>query len=171
MAAAFAKKGKQIQNIQTLRDALSGKKLSYSCKPFRFNRTGSATGELIGGNLSLLAHITGTKSDIKTKGKILFLEDVGEQLYNIDRMLLQLKRSGKLDQLAGLIVGGFTELKDTDRPFGKKIEALIFDHVKEFSFPVCFHFPVSHSTENYALKCGATFQLTVTGKTVRLLEQ
>jgi muramoyltetrapeptide carboxypeptidase len=88
--------------------ALEGKKLKYSCEPHEFNKKGEAIGELVGGNLTLLSHLAGTDSDIKTRGRILFLEDVGEYLYNIDRMIYQLKRGGKLSKLAGLIVGGFT---------------------------------------------------------------
>jgi muramoyltetrapeptide carboxypeptidase len=125
---------------------------------------------LVGGNLCLLAHLVGSVSDIKTKNKILFLEDIGEQLYNIDRMMLQLKRAGKLDKLAGLIVGGFTESKDTERPFGKTVEEIIFEQVKEYDYPVCFGFPVSHEKENYALKIGVDYHLEVTAEKTVLTE-
>ena len=118
-------------------------------------------GELIGGNLALIAHCTGTESDIKTKGKILFIEDVGEYLYNIDRMMYQLKRSGKFKKLGGLIVGGFTDSRDTDRPFGATAEEIIRDVVCEYDFPVCFGFPVSHGKENVALKVGVGYKLKV----------
>ena len=117
MAAAF--NDGENEFIKSLHKAITGKKAKYSCAAHPFNKPGTATGELVGGNLSLLAHLTGTASDINTKNKILFLEDIGEQIYNIDRMLYQLKRSGKLDKLAGLIIGGFTDMKDTERPFGK----------------------------------------------------
>jgi muramoyltetrapeptide carboxypeptidase len=126
---------------------------------------------LIGGNLCLLAHVIGTDSEPGTKDKILFLEDVGEYLYNIDRMMLQLKRSGKLKKLAGLIIGGFTDNKDTERPFGKTAYEIINEHVKGYDFPVCFDFPVSHNKENYALKVGGTYQLTVSDKEVILNEK
>ncbi|HWJ30465.1 MAG TPA: hypothetical protein VNS32_28285, partial [Flavisolibacter sp.] len=112
----------------------------------------------------------GTESDLKTKHKILFLEDVGEYLYNIDRMMIQLKRSGKLDKLAGLVIGGFSESKDTERPFGKTVYDIIYEHVNEFDFPICFGFPVSHDKENYALKIGVEHQLTVTSEGVILHE-
>jgi muramoyltetrapeptide carboxypeptidase len=102
---------------------------------------------------------------------LLFIEDIGEYIYGIDRMLYQLKRSGKLDHLAGLIIGGFTDMKDTDRPFGKNIDEVIFDIVKEYTYPICFHFPVSHGTENYALKIGGNYQLTVGKNKVQLSEQ
>jgi muramoyltetrapeptide carboxypeptidase len=117
--------------IQSLYKTISGKKINYSCESYHLNRAGKVTGELIGGNLALLSNVIGTKSDFKTKNKILFIEDVGELLYSADRMLQQLKRSGKINQLAGLIVGGFTEMKDTERPFGKTIQEIIFDIVKE----------------------------------------
>ena len=103
----------------------------------------------------------GTDSDIKTKGKILFIEDVGEYLYNIDRMMYQLKRADKFKKLAGLIVGGFTDCKDTERPFGQTAEEIIRDAVSEYDFPVCFGFPVSHGKENYALKIGVGYKLKV----------
>ena len=109
----------------------------------------------------LLAHLVGTSSDIKTKNKILFIEDVGEYIYNVDRMMYQLKRSGKLDDLAGLIVGKFTDMKDTTIPFGQTTEEVIRDIVKEYDYPVCFNFPVSHDKENYALKIGVKYKLTV----------
>ena len=125
---------------------------------------------LVGGNLSLLVHLTGTSSDIKTKGKILFLEDVGEYLYNIDRMLWHLKRNGKLDKLAGLIIGGFTDAKDTERPFGKQAYDIIHEVVQEYDYPICFGFPVSHEKENYALKTGVHHKLIVADNDVQLKE-
>ena len=131
---------------------------------------GKASGTLIGGNLSLLTHLIGTSSDIKTKNKILFIEDVGEYIYNIDRMMYQLKRSGKLDDLSGLIVGKFTEMKDTTIPFGQRAEEVIRDIVKEYDYPVCFNFPVSHEKENYALKIGVKYRLTVSGTSTELKE-
>jgi muramoyltetrapeptide carboxypeptidase len=170
MAAAFNDGGSTSPYVQSLKNALEGKWARYSCEPNDLNRTGEAIGELVGGNLALLSHIVGTDSDIKARGRILFIEDVGEYLYNIDRMLYQLKRSGKLAKIAGLIVGGFTDMKDTDRPFGKPIYELINDVVKEYNYPVCFGFPVSHGKENYALKIGAGYKLKV-GKTKVLLEE
>src|SRR5258708_33128240 len=153
-----------------MKNAIAGKKIRYQCRSHEFNKKGEAVGELAGGNLSLLAHLTGTSSDIKTKGKILFLEDVGEYRYNIDRMLYQLKRSGKFDQLAGLIIGGFTEIKDTTRPFGASVEEIIRDVVKEYDYPVCFGFPVSLGKENYTLKIGLSHTLEVSPQRTLLLE-
>ena len=170
MANAFNDDGYKNEFVQSLRNALEGKKIKYQVAAHAFNRKGEAIGELVGGNLALLSHLVGTASDIKTKGRILFIEDVGEYLYNIDRMLYQLKRSGKLDKLAGLIVGGFTDMKDTERPFGQTVHEIIRDAVAEYDYPVCFNFPVSHGTENYALKIGTGYKLKV-GKNKVILEE
>jgi muramoyltetrapeptide carboxypeptidase len=161
MAAAFNDVAPDNPYIQYLKDALEGKPLHYECEPHPFNKAGEAKGQLIGGNLCLLAHLIGTNSDIKTKGKILFLEDVGEYLYNVDRLLLQLKRSGKLSKLAGLIIGEFSDSKDTERPFGKPVYDIIYEQVNEYDFPVCFGFPVGHGSKNYSLKVGTRHQLQI----------
>ena len=170
MAGAFNEGGYKNEFILSLKNALEGKKINYSCPAHASNREGKAAGELVGGNLSLLAHCTGSAADIKTKGRILFIEDVGEYSYNIDRMLQQLKRSGKLSRLAGLIIGGFTEMKDTERPFGKEVHEIILDSIKEYDYPVCFDFPVSHTDRNYALKIGVQYKLRVGTSTVILKE-
>lgn len=168
MAAAFNEGENEF--IQSLHKAIVGKKAKYKCAAHSFNKPGSATAELAGGNLSLLAHIIGTQSDINTKNKIFFIEDVGEQIYNTDRLLYQLKRSGKLENLAGLIVGGFTDMKDTDRPFGKNVYEVIQDIVSDYHYPVAFGFPVSHGKENYALKIGVNYTLKVSKTKTQLSE-
>lgn len=170
MAGAFKEQGYKNEFVLSLKNALEGKKIKYSCAAHELNRKGEAVGELAGGNLALLSHLVGTGSDIKTKGKILFIEDVGEQLYNIDRMMHQLKRSGKLAKLAGLMVGGFTETQDTERPFGKTAYEIINNLIKEYDYPVCFDFPVSHTDRNYALKVGVGYKLKVTKNKVTLEE-
>jgi muramoyltetrapeptide carboxypeptidase len=170
MAAAFNDDGFKNEFVQSLQKALAGKKATYKCAANPFNKKGTATGELVGGNLCLLAHLTGTPSDINTKNKILFIEDIGEQIYNIDRMLYQLKRSGKLKNLAGLVVGGFTDMKDTDRPFGKTVQEVIQAIVAEYNYPVCFNFPVSHGAANYALKVGGKYELAISNKQAKLTE-
>jgi muramoyltetrapeptide carboxypeptidase len=161
MATAFNGEGWKSEYIQSLREALEGISSACSGPDHAFNRLGAVTAPLVGGNLALLAHLVGTSSDMDTEGKILFIEDIGEQLYNIDRMLYQYKRSGKLRSLAGLIVGGFTECKDTERPFGKTAYEIIQDAVAEYTYPVCYDFPVSHTERNVALKVGATYSLRV----------
>jgi muramoyltetrapeptide carboxypeptidase len=170
MAAAFNDEGYNNEYIQSLKAVLEGKKAKYHCVPHVFNNKGEGVGELVGGNLTLLVNIIGTPSDFKTRGRILFIEDVGEYLYSTDRMMYQLKRAGKLEKLAGLILGGFTDFKDTERPFGKTVYELIHDLVKEYDYPVCFNFPVSHDKENYALKVGVGYKLKV-GKNDVLLEE
>jgi muramoyltetrapeptide carboxypeptidase len=170
MAAAFNDGVAGNDFIQSLHKAITGKKIIYKCAAHTLNKKGTASGELVGGNLALLAHVTGTASDITTKNKILFIEDIGEQIYAIDRMLRQLKRSGKLDKLAALIIGNFTDTKDTDRPFGKTVYEAVYDVVKEYNYPVCFGFPVGHCKENYALKVGVKYKLTNGNKQTTLSE-
>ena len=161
MANAFNEDNGINRYTLSLKDSLEGKPVHYTAKPHAQNTYGKATAPMVGGNLSLLAHAVGTNADVDTRGKILFIEDVGEQLYNVERMLLQLKRAGKLSKLKGLVVGGFTSNKDTDRPFGKNIEQVIYDVVREFEFPVCFGFPISHEKENVAIIVGGTYRLDV----------
>ena len=171
MASAFNDGENKNEFIASLHKAITGKKDRYKCAPHTFNKQGMATGELVGGNLSLLVHLIGTSSDISTNNKILFVEDIGEFIYSTDRMFYQLLRSGKLDKLAGLIIGKFTDVKDTERPFGKTVEEAINDIVGKFDYPVCYDFPVSHSRENYALKVGGTYELKVGNRQVQLLEK
>ena len=170
MAAAFNDGQYTNEFVQSLHEALLGKKIQIESAPHPLNRQGSAKGTLVGGNLSLLAHLTGTSSEIDMKNKILFIEDIGEYIYNVDRMLYQLKRNGKFDKLSGLIVGGFTEMKDTETPFGKSIEEVIREVIEEFDFPVCFSFPVSHEKENYALKIGLEYKLSIKKRRTSLSE-
>ncbi|GAB3427009.1 S66 peptidase family protein [Niabella aquatica] len=170
MAAAFNDEEYRNKYVHSLKDALEGKPARYYCNSHYLNRNGGAVGELVGGNLALLVHGIGTCSEVETKGRILFIEDVGEQKYAIDRMMYQLKRSGKLDDLAGLIVGCFEDTGDTDRPFGATVQQIIYDVVKEFDFPVCFDFPVSHNKENYALKIGVSYELKADTQEVTLEE-
>jgi muramoyltetrapeptide carboxypeptidase len=170
MAAAFNDDGFKGEYVLSLKKALEGKKAKYTCVPHVFNNKGEAVGELVGGNLALLVNITGTPSQLKTKGRILFVEDVGEYLYSIDRMFWQLKRSGQLEKLAGLIIGGFSDMKDTERPFGKSVEEIIHELVREYDYPICFNFPVSHGKENYALKVGVGYKLKVGANKVTLEE-
>ncbi len=170
MANAFNDGEAENEFIRSLKKALKGGTANYFCEPHPLNIEGKATGEMVGGNLSILAHLVGSASSVHTKNKILFLEDVGEYIYNIDRMMMQLKRSGMLKQLAGLIIGGFTEIKDTAIPFGADVLSVIHSHAKELNCPVCFDFPVSHEKNNYALKVGVKYVLNVSKKKVDLKE-
>ena len=168
MAGAFQESDEYVLSIK---DALSGEKTMYkNDNPHPFNKKGLAKGELVGGNLSVLSHLIGTSSELKTDNKILFLEDIGEYLYNIDRMLYQFKRSRKLQKLSGLIIGGFTEMKDTVRPFGLSVYEIINEITKKYDYPVCFDFPVGHTKKNLALKTGITHRLNVNENEVLLEE-
>ncbi|WP_419802047.1 S66 peptidase family protein [Mucilaginibacter sp.] len=149
------------ESLQTLKKALFGEDFGYHFPAGNLNRLGGAQGILVGGNLTLLVSVSGSVSDFDYDGKILFLEDVGEYLYAIDRMMRTLKRAGKLKNLAGLMVGGFTELKDNDIPFGQTAEEIIIDVVKEYRYPVCFNFPAGHIANNQALIFGKTLNLAV----------
>ena len=152
----------QIETINSIRKCLVGDKMQYNIVANEKNKSGTGEGILIGGNLSILQNLAGTDSDIHTKNKILFVEDTGEYLYSIDRMFWNLKRTGKLDKLNGLIIGGFkTKPDDAGEEFGRTVYDIVTEVVKEFSYPVCFDFPVGHQKNNYALKCGVRHQLIV----------
>ena len=143
----------QIETIESIHKALSGEKMKYDIVPNTNNKTGTAEGMLVGGNLKTLETLTGSSSDIQTAGKILFVEDTGEYMYSIDRMFWTLKRSGKLSNLKGLIIGGFKVKTDADtEDFGKTLEQIVLEKVKEYNYPVCFDFPVGHQKNNFALK-------------------
>lgn len=150
-----------VHSLETLRKALFGEELHYHFHSHALNRDGNASGILVGGNLSLLVAVAGSVSDIDYSGKILFIEDVGEYLYSIDRMMRNLKRAGKLTSLAGLIVGGFSETKDNDIPFGQTVSEIIMETVKEYNYPVCFDFPAGHIPDNCSLILGKMLNLSV----------
>lgn len=160
----------QVESIDSIRKCLSGEKLHYSVASNVNNRLSSGEGILIGGNLSILENLAGTPSDIDTEGKILFIEEVDEYLYSIDRMLWNLKRTAKFQKLKGLIVGGFNRIKPDDpgEEFGKTIYEMIMEKISAFDYPVCFDFPVGHQKYNLALKCGVRHALTVTADKVLL---
>lgn len=147
--------------VETMRKTLFGEKLKYEIDKHLLNREGFAEAQLVGGNLSLLYALTGSNSSLHTKGKILFIEDLDEYLYHIDRMMVSLKRSGKLSDLAGLVVGGMTDMKDNQIPFGKTAEEIIMDAVKEYNYPVCFNFPAGHIDKNLAIVLGRSVRLIV----------
>jgi muramoyltetrapeptide carboxypeptidase len=161
MAGAFNQDEGLNRYTISLKHLLEGTLTCYTSAPHIFDTPGIANAQLIGGNLCLMAHALGSSAAYQTAGKILFLEDVGEQLYNIDRMMLQLKRAGLFNNLKGLIIGGFTDNRDTDRPFGKNAYEIIREHVDEYNYPKCFDFPVSHEKENLALAIGAVYNLKI----------
>src|SRR5215217_8005682 len=153
----------QIETILSIRQALSGQATRYTALPSAYNRNGSASGLLVGGNLSIIETLAGSKSDLDARDKILFIEDTHEELYRIDRMLWNLKRSGKLDKLKALVIGGFKLKAETPgEEFGKSLYEIVTEKVREYNYPVCFDFPVGHQVNNYALKCNGQYLLNVT---------
>ncbi len=161
MCGAFRPDTEDAPHIMATIDALLGKPLHYQTPPHSINRAGRAEGILTGGNLALLAHLTGSVSQVKTDGKILFIEDTGEYRYNLDRMLLNLKRSGQLRNLAGLVVGDFTDTQDTTRPFGQEVEDIILDKVAAYNYPVLAGLPVGHGEINFPLRLGQRHEMEV----------
>jgi len=156
------------QAIETLKMGLFGKNLSYGIPSSEKNKPGNASAEIVGGNLSILYSLMGSDSAIKTKGKILFMEDLDEYLYHIDRMCMNLKRNGYFTHLKGLIVGGMSDMRDNDIPFGKTAEKIILDCVSEYDFPVVFNFPSGHLNDNRALILGRKVALNVTSEKTTL---
>ena len=162
----------QIDSIDSIRKCLVGEKMNYTALPNVNNKPGKAVGQLVGGNLKTLETLSASESDISTKNKILFVEDTGEYFYSIDRMFWNLKRSGKLSQLAGLIVGGFKAKKDDPgEEFGKTLEQIVLEKITEYNYPVCFDFPVGHQKNNVALKCGVHHTLDVENNGSTLIEE
>lgn len=149
---------------ETLRKALFGEKLAYTLGAHPFNKQGKASGELVGGNLSVLYSITGSVSEVDYKGKILFIEDLDEYLYHIDRMMMNLKRNGYFKDVKGIIIGGMTKMRDNDIPWGHDALEIIQDITKEYNIPVCYNFPAGHLTDNRALVFGKEIILEVTAQ-------
>tara|TARA_B100000035_G_scaffold314515_1_gene331043 strand:- start:980 stop:1978 length:999 start_codon:yes stop_codon:yes gene_type:complete len=149
------------ESISLLKKTLFGEKLSYTIEGNNYNIEGNSNGQLIGGNLTLLHCLLGSESSIDTDGKILFIEDLGEYLYHVDRMLISLKRAGYFDNCKGLIVGDFTDMRKNTTPFGRNLKELILDIVREYDFPVSFGFPAGHGEKNYPMILGREINLEV----------
>lgn len=160
----------QIAAIQTIRENLLGKK-NYVFSSDLGNREGIAEAELVGGNLKTIETLSGTVSDLRTDGKILFVEDTGEYLYSIDRMFWHLLRTGKLKGLSGLIIGGMKiRPDDPGEEFGMTLKEIVFEKVKDFDFPVSFGLPAGHQKNNVSLKCGVKYRLMVNSNDSELIE-
>lgn len=166
MPKFFLKNNTASESFKTLHNALLGEKQTYTLKSSKYNKTGKAKGDLVGGNLSILYSLRGTPYDINTSGKLLFIEDLAEYKYHLDRMMMNFKTGGLFKGLNGLIVGSFTGMKDNDTPFGKTVEEIILDAISEYNFPVIFDFPAGHQEQNMALKMGCNAEILVDEKSV-----
>ncbi|MGB4655186.1 MAG: LD-carboxypeptidase [Bacteroidales bacterium] len=147
--------------VNALKDALFGKPVAYKIESSLYNKKGEAYGNLTGGNLSVLYALNSNPEDVPQLDSILFIEDVGEHLYHIDRMLINFKRSGKLSRFKGVIVGGFTDLKEDEKTFGKNVNQIILQHLENYDIPVCFNFPAGHFFRNMPLIMGRNITLSV----------
>ncbi|TVR36847.1 MAG: LD-carboxypeptidase [Cryomorphaceae bacterium] len=156
--------------LESLRLALTGQNLEYSTEPHPLQRVGECSGQLTGGNLSMLYSLMGSPSQVDAAGKILFLEDLDEYLYHVDRMMLNLLRSGVLGNLAGLVVGGMTDMNDNAVPFGRTAEEIVREAIEPFDYPVCFGFPAGHIKDNRTLVLGQKTKLTVGESGVSLVQ-
>jgi muramoyltetrapeptide carboxypeptidase len=160
MPISLAKASKEA--IESLRLSLFGQPLQYAIDPHPMNRLGKATGQLVGGNLSILYSVLGSPSAIDCTNKILYIEDLDEYLYHIDRMMMNLKRNGCLKSLKGIIVGSMTDMKDNDIPWGKNALEIVQDVTKQYNIPVIFNFPAGHIHDNRALILGNNVTIEVT---------
>lgn len=162
MVASFVnEKGQPAESFRRLIRTLEGQNLKYRILSCPENRNGTARAPLVGGNLALIYSLMGTKYDLNTDGKILFIEDIGEYFYQIDRMMTSLRLSGKLAKLKGLVVGHFTDLKDNAEPFGISLREIVLHAVRDYNFPVCFGFPAGHEEPNYPLILGSRWKLKI----------
>jgi len=156
------------ETLATFKCALFGKSLNYAVKGSKYNKTGSAIAPLVGGNLTLLHTMLGSKTSINTSGKILFIEEIGEYKYHIDRMLQSLKRAGYFNNCKGLIIGDMSKMRKNTTPWGTSVQQLILDVVAEYDFPVLFDFPAGHEDDNRALILGRTVEMDVTNTSATL---
>lgn len=156
------------KSLKSLKNSLFGLKIDQNTPFVKNNKLGKVNGILVGGNLSILYSLLGSKSSIDTTTKILFIEDLDEYRYHIDRMMIALKRNGYFNNLRGLIVGGMTQMHDNAIPFGKTAEEIILDVLTEFDFPICFNYPAGHIDDNMALVLGSEIELNVSKKKTQL---
>lgn len=170
MPAFFFENGGRTDSLERLLRLLRGAPLSYTPEPNPFNKVGRAKGVLTGGNLSLIYNLRGTRLDPDPTGKVLFIEDIAEFDYHLDRMMMNLKYGGFLAQLSGIIVGYFTDTKNSASPFGMTVEEIILDAVAAYDYPVLFGFPAGHELPNYPLVMGGSISMNITGDKV-LIEQ
>ncbi len=158
------------ESLGSLHTCLFGIKNVINCNTNPFNRHGKVEAEIVGGNLSILYSLLGSNSNIITDSKILFIEDLDEYLYHIDRMIVNMKRNGKFTKLKGLIVGGMNSMNDNSIPFGKTVEEIILEHTKEFNFPICFDFPAGHLDDNRSIILGVKSFLDINKNGVSFIQ-
>jgi muramoyltetrapeptide carboxypeptidase len=168
MPGKFPTDGRDNESTESLRKALFGEPLRYVLPAHPLNQTGEVEAPLVGGNLALITHLIGSDDALNTDDRILFLEDVGEYLYALDRMMVQLQRSKKLSKIKGLVVGYFTDIKDSKTPFGASAYDIISAYAKNLHIPVCFGFPAGHEEPNLSLPFGRLLNLSVTPKQATL---
>jgi len=149
------------ETVSTFKDAIFGKPLNYTIKGSTYNKMGTVSGQIVGGNLTMLHTMLGSKTSIDTSGKILFIEEIGEYKYHIDRMLQSLKRAGYFENCKGVIVGNMSKMRKNTTLWGASIEQLILDALTDYNFPIAFNMPAGHEDDNYALILGRKIQLTV----------
>ena len=166
MPGFFVEDQQPMESYIRLMEVLTGGHSTVEMPSSGFNRWGKGRGELVGGNLSLVCSLQGTPWQLDTRGKILFLEDLSEYLYHLDRMMHNLRLSGQLAHLSGLVVGGLTDMKDNENPFGKSACEIVLEAVESYDFPVCFDFPAGHIPQNLPLILGAWYALEVGQSTV-----
>jgi muramoyltetrapeptide carboxypeptidase len=154
MPINFPKNGEDDNAILSLKSAIFFGKTNYHFSGHKLNRIGIANGKIGGGNLSILYSLLGSKSDLSANTDILFIEDLDEYIYHIDRMMMNMKRNGKFTHLKALIIGGMSDMNDNTIPYGKTAEEIIFDIMKGYNFPVCFNFPAGHIKDNRAIIMG-----------------
>ena len=159
------------ESLSSLKKSLFGNFNSIECKAHPLNKFGKIAGHIVGGNLSILYSLLGSHSDIDTSGKILFIEDLDEYLYHIDRMMMNLKRNGMLGKLKGLIVGGMSDMNDNSIPFGKTAEQIILEYTKNYDFPICFGFPAGHLSDNRCVRLGINSVLEISKNGVSLSQK
>ena len=159
------------ESLLSLKNSLFGNLNSIECKAHPLNKFGKIVGDIVGGNLSILYSLLGSHSDIDTTGKILFIEDLDEYLYHIDRMMMNLKRNGMLGKLKGLIVGGMSDMNDNSIPFGKTAEQIILEYTKNYDFPICFGFPAGHLSDNRCVRLGINSVLEISKNGVSLSQK
>ena len=168
MPGLFHKSGMEA-SIESLRKVLFGEPVEIAAPNHSLNKLGTASGPVVGGNLSIINNIIGTASDIDTTDKILFIEDLDEYLYHIDRMMVHLKRAGKLQRLKGLVVGGMSDMNDNPTPFGKDAYEIIQEHVSSYDYPICFGMPIGHEPKNMAVPFGRQGFLNVESSGSKLI--